>query len=331
MNSVLVTGGAGYIGSHTCKTLARSGYMPVVIDNLSTGHAWAVKWGPLIEGDISDLTLVRNTLRKYRIDAVIHFAANASVAESMANPFKYLHGNVHSTLTLLEAMREADVRKIVFSSTCATYGIPRQIPIAELSPQIPVNPYGESKLFIERALRWYEEAFGFTWAALRYFNAAGADQEGEIGECHTPETHLIPILIGAALRVRSAARIMGTDYPTPDGTAIRDYIHVEDLADAHYRALKHLERGAASLAVNLGTGRGYSVREVIAAIEHVCGISVPAQESERRPGDPPELVADNRLARDLLSWDPHSSDIHDIVRTAYEWHRSESILIKTGD
>jgi len=324
MKVVLVTGGAGYIGSHTCKALAKSGFLPVVLDNLSTGHAWAVKWGPLVEGDISDRHLVRDTLTRYRADAVIHFAANALVGESMKDPYKYLHGNVAGSLSLLEGMKEAGVRRIVFSSTCATYGEPTNIPISEATPQIPVNPYGESKLFVERALEWYGRAHGFSWAAMRYFNAAGADPEGEIGECHDPESHLIPLVVDAALGIRPPVQIMGTDYPTPDGTAIRDYIHVEDLADAHIRALRYLETGGASSAMNLGTGRGYSVREVIAAVERASGATVPARETSRRIGDPPVLIADNRRAQELLSWRAKYSTLDDIVRTAWAWHTSQA-------
>jgi len=324
MKVVLVTGGAGYIGSHTCKALAKSGFLPVVLDNLSTGHAWAVKWGPLVEGDISDRHLVRDTLTRYRADAVVHFAANALVGESMKDPYKYLHGNVAGSLSLLEGMKEAGVRRIVFSSTCATYGEPTKIPISEATLQIPVNPYGESKLFVERALEWYGRAHGFSWAAMRYFNAAGADPEGEIGECHDPESHLIPLVVDAALGIRPPVQIMGTNYPTPDGTAIRDYIHVEDLADAHIRALRYLETGGASSAMNLGTGRGYSVREVIAAVERASGATVPARETSRRIGDPPVLIADNRRAQELLSWRAKYSTLDDIVRTAWAWHTSQA-------
>src|SRR5437016_2942951 len=215
MKSILVAGGAGYIGSHTAKALARAGYQPVVLDNFSTGHRWAVRWGPLVEGDLADRRLVRRTLENYRIEAVMHFAASAAVGESMENPYKYLHDNVTCSLELLEAMREARVRHIVVSSTCATYGAPQQVPISESEPQRPVNPYGESKLFVERALRWYEHAHGFRWIALRYFNAAGADAEGEIGECHEPETHLIPLAIQAALGNGPDFHIFGADYPTP--------------------------------------------------------------------------------------------------------------------
>jgi UDP-arabinose 4-epimerase len=317
--SILVTGGAGYIGSHTCKALAQAGYQPVVYDNLSTGNAWAVKWGPLIQGDIADRELVQATLEKHQVSAVIHFAASAYVGESMHNPYKYLQGNAAGSLELLEAMKEAKVRNIVVSSTCATYGMPQQVPISETELQNPVNPYGESKLYIEKALKWYGVAHGLGWMALRYFNAAGSDAAGEIGECHGPETHLIPLVIQAALETGPPVTVMGTDYATPDGTAIRDYIHVEDLASAHIRALEYLESGGESTALNLGMGRGYSVREVIAAVGRISGRPVPAQEAGRRAGDPPVLVADTSRARQVLSWQPRYTNIDTVVGTAWGW------------
>jgi UDP-glucose-4-epimerase GalE len=322
VRSILVTGGCGYIGSHTCKALASAGFQPVAFDNLSTGNRWAAGWGPLVEGDIMDRRAVRRALERYQIDAVIHFAAKALVGESMRSPFEYLHDNVSGSVTLLEAMREAGVRHIVISSTCATYGVPQTVPISEMEPQTPVNPYGESKLYVERALIWYERVFGIRSVALRYFNAAGADPDGEIGECHEPETHLIPLVIQAALGLRPAVHIMGTDYPTPDGTCIRDYIHVEDLASAHIKALKYLKRGGRSTALNLGTSRGYSVREVIASVERAGGLPVPVQESGRRAGDPPVLVADARRAQKVLSWRPRYKNLDDIVSTAWQWHSS---------
>jgi UDP-arabinose 4-epimerase len=325
MKTILVTGGAGYIGSHACKALARGGYAPVVIDNFSTGHRWAVKWGPLVEGHIADRRLVRRTLEKYHVDAVMHFAANALVGESMEHPYKYLHENTVNSLELLEAMREAGVQRIVFSSTCATYGVPRQIPISEQATQAPVNPYGESKLFVERALSWYARSHGFAWVALRYFNAAGADAESEIGEDHEPETHLIPLVIQAALRLRPPVQVLGTDYPTPDGTAVRDYIHVEDLAEAHVKALEHLDQGGESMAVNLGTGTGRSVREVIAAVERVSGHPVPMRTTGRRAGDPAALLADTRRAGEVLSWKPRYTDLDAIVDTAWTWHASHAV------
>ncbi|HUC12230.1 MAG TPA: UDP-glucose 4-epimerase GalE, partial [Stellaceae bacterium] len=263
--SILVTGGAGYIGSHACKRLAHAGYRPVVYDNLSRGHREAVRWGPLVEGDLADGARLRAAIVEYRVAAVMHFAAYAYVGESVTNPALYYRNNLAGSLSLLEAMRESGVGEIVFSSTCATYGTPDIVPIRESAPQSPVNPYGETKLAIERALHWYGQAYGLRSVALRYFNAAGADPEGEIGECHEPETHLVPLVLQAALGQRSHIDIFGTDYPTPDGTAIRDYVHVDDLATAHLRALERLRGGGDSIAVNLGTGSGCSVREVIVA------------------------------------------------------------------
>jgi UDP-arabinose 4-epimerase len=317
--NVLIVGGAGYIGSHTAKIVAKSGYTPVVFDNMSFGHRYAVKWGPLEEGDLNNTELVRSVLKKHNIGAVIHFAANAFVGESVTNPKKYFHNNTVNTLNLLDAMIEQNIKTIVFSSTCATYGVPQRVPISEDHPQNPINPYGESKLFVERIMKWYGGAYGLRWAALRYFNAAGADPEGEIGEDHTPETHLIPLVIDAALGRRERIDIFGTDYPTPDGTAVRDYIHVNDLADAHISALRKLMDGTPSLALNLGTGKGQSVREVIAAVESVGGKKVPVREAGRREGDPPQLVADARLAAEVLGWTPKYADINSIVAHAWKW------------
>ncbi len=323
-DSILVTGGAGYIGSHACKALAAAGYRPVVYDSLVYGHREAVRWGPLVEGDLADQGLLRETLRRYEIAAVMHFAAFAYVGESMTKPEIYFRNNTINSLGLLEAMHEAGIRRIVFSSTCATYGDPDSVPIPESAAQRPVNPYGESKLMIERALHWYGEAHGFAHVALRYFNAAGSDPEGEIGEAHDPETHLIPLILDAALGRRAAIDIYGTDYPTPDGSAIRDYIHVTDLAEAHVLALRYLERGGASTALNLATGQGYSVREVIAAAARVTGRDIPRRETARRAGDPPALVADATRARSLLGWTPRHSDLDSIIATAWAWHRSRN-------
>jgi UDP-glucose-4-epimerase GalE len=320
--SVLVTGGAGYIGSHACKILARAGYQPVVFDNLSRGHRQAVRWGPLVEGDLADRERLVMALQTHSVSAVVHFAAFAYVGESVADPALYYRNNLAGTLSLLEAMRAARVDKIVFSSTCATYGIPEGIPIRETAPQLPVNPYGETKLAIERALRWYGEAYDLRSVSLRYFNAAGADSEGEIGERHEPETHLVPLVLQAALGQRSHIDIYGSDYPTADGTAIRDYIHVEDLAEAHLRALEHLSAGRESAALNLGTGRGHSVREVITAAEAVSGRAVPWRNAARRAGDPPVLVADPSLAAKRLGWRARHSDLHTIIGTALAWHES---------
>jgi UDP-arabinose 4-epimerase len=318
-SAVLVTGGAGYIGSHAAKALARAGDLPIVYDNLSRGHRAAVRWGPLVEGDVGDRERLATVFAQYKIAAVMHFAAFAYVGESVIDPALYYRNNLEGTLSLLDSMRAAGAREIVFSSTCATYGVPTDVPIRETAAQLPVNPYGETKLAIERALRWYSEAYHMRWAALRYFNAAGADRDGEIGEDHEPETHLVPLIVQAALGRRSAIDVFGTDYPTPDGTAIRDYIHVDDLAAAHLRALDRLRAGADSIALNLGTGHGYSVREVIAAAERVCGRPVPARDAPRRPGDPPALVADPSLAQRTLGWRAECSDLDTIIRTAFSW------------
>jgi UDP-arabinose 4-epimerase len=320
--TILVTGGAGYIGSHACKALARAGYEPVVYDNLGRGHRASVRWGPLVEGELADHERLVATMRRFRAEAVMHFAAFAYVGESVAKPELYFRNNVANSLTLLEAMGAAEIRDIVFSSTCATYGVPERMPIAEDTPQRPVNPYGESKLMIERMLHWLGEARGMRHAALRYFNAAGADPEGEIGEDHEPETHLVPLVLLTALGRRDAVEIFGTDYPTPDGTAIRDYIHVQDLAEAHVLALAHLRRDGPSLALNLGTGVGHSVRDVIAAAERVTGRAIARREAPRRAGDPPVLVADARKAGTVLGWAPRLSGLDTIIAGAWAWHKS---------
>jgi UDP-glucose-4-epimerase GalE len=317
---ILVTGGAGYIGSHTCKQLAAAGHTPIVFDDMSQGHEWAVKWGPLEAGSLADAVRLDEVFGTHRIDAVVHFAANALVGESMTNPAKYFATNTVGTFNLLQAMRTAKVGTIVFSSTCATYGNPVRVPIDETHPQQPVNPYGESKLMVEKMLRWFGEAEGMRWIALRYFNAAGADPDGELGEEHDPETHLIPLVIGAALGTRPPVKMFGSDYPTPDGTAVRDYIHVADLADAHLRALDRLASGTASQAINLGTGRGHSVREVVESVRGIGARPVPVESADRRPGDPPELVADPSRARSVLGWTPRYPDLSTIVEHAWAWH-----------
>ncbi|MGE5269426.1 MAG: UDP-glucose 4-epimerase GalE [Thiohalocapsa sp.] len=319
--SILVTGGAGYVGSHACKALAQAGHRPIVYDNLSRGHREAVRWGKLVEGELHDRERLVAALRTHRIDAVMHFAAFAYVGESVRDPEVYYRNNVGGTLALLAAMREAAVDRIVFSSTCAVYGVPDQVPISETTAKNPLNPYGETKLAIERALHWYAEAYGLRYMALRYFNAAGADRDGEIGEDHEPETHLIPLVLRAALGTGQQLQIFGADYPTPDGTAVRDYIHVSDLAEAHLRALDHLAAGGDAGAVNLGTGSGCSVRQVVAAVARIAGRNVPVCEAPRRPGDPPELVADAALARSLLGWQPQLSDLDTIIATALAWER----------
>ena len=317
---ILVTGGAGYIGSHTAKFLAAAGHQSVIFDDMSQGHDWAVKWGPLERGSLSDTARLSEVFASRKIDAVVHFAASSLVGESMTNPAKYFRNNAVGTLNLLDAMRKADVGTIVFSSTCATYGDPVRVPIDETHPQAPVNPYGESKLMIEKMLRWYGESYGLRWMALRYFNAAGADPDGEIGEDHDPETHLIPLVIGAAQGTRPPVKIFGTDYSTSDGTAVRDYIHVTDLADAHLHAIDRLRAGTPSQAINLGTGHGHSVREVVNTVSRVGGRPVPVVESPRRAGDPPELVAASARAREVLGWTPRYSDLETIVRHACAWH-----------
>jgi len=317
---ILVTGGAGYIGSHTAKLLAAAGHQPVVFDDLSQGHEWAVKWGALERGNLGDRARLAEVFAAHRIDAVVHFAANALVGESMTNPTKYFRNNTFGTLNLLDAMHDAGVGTIVFSSTCATYGDPVRVPIDETHPQAPVNPYGESKLMVEKMLRWYGDIYGLKWIALRYFNAAGADPDGEIGEDHEPESHLIPLVIGAAQGIRPAVKIFGTDYPTPDGTAVRDYVHVMDLGDAHLRALDRLRAGAPSQAINLGTGHGHSVKEVVDTVARVSGRTVPFVEAPRRAGDPPELVAAPARARGVLGWTCQFPDLETIVRHAWTWH-----------
>lgn len=319
--AVLVTGGAGYIGSHACKALARAGYLPVVYDNLCYGHEWAVKWGPLECGDILDRRRLNEVLARYRPSVVMHFAALAYVGESVTDPGRYYRNNVVGSLTLLEAMRDLGISRIVFSSTCATYGLPQVLPLSENAPQCPISPYGASKLMVERMLSDFGKAHGFVSTTLRYFNAAGADLDHEIGEDHDPETHLIPLVLDAATGRRPHVAVLGTDYNTPDGTCIRDYIHVVDLANAHVAALQALEGETSSSAYNLGNGRGFSVREVIDAVERVTGFKVPIIESDRRTGDPPRLVSDASKAREKLGWQPKIQDLDEIIRTAWAWQQ----------
>jgi UDP-arabinose 4-epimerase len=316
---VLVTGGAGYIGSQVCKTLAATGYEPVAYDNLSRGTRASVRWGPLEIGDIADGARLRDVLRRYRPAGVMHLAAFAYVGESVADPSLYYSNNVLGSLSLLEAMRECADHVFIFSSSCATYGAPISLPITEQHPQNPINPYGASKLMVERMLRDYGTAYGLRWVSLRYFNAAGADCDGDLGECHDPETHAIPLAILAALGKVASFNLFGTDYKTPDGSAIRDYIHVEDLAHAHVAALRHLLDGGTSEALNLGIGTGTSVLELIAAVERIGG-PVPVVRCARRAGDPPVLVADATRARAVLGWQPVFTTIDEIVRTAWCWH-----------
>jgi len=316
---VLVTGGAGYIGSHAVKALARNGFEPIVLDDLSNGHRKAAGEHPLIEGNIGAAALLRETIHRYEIGAVLHFAASAYVGESVRNPRKYFDNNVANTLTLLGAMLDSGVRTIVFSSSCATYGAASGL-IREDALQSPVNPYGWSKLMVEQILKSYGSAFDLRWLALRYFNAAGADPDGELGERHNPETHLIPLLVQAALGQRGTVELFGTDYPTPDGTAIRDYVHVTDLAYAHVLGLRYLIAGGEPLALNLGTGTGYSVKQVVEAVEAAVGSPVPLVHAPRREGDPAELVADPSRAQTVLDWQPRWSNLKTIASTARHWH-----------
>jgi UDP-arabinose 4-epimerase len=318
---VLISGGAGYIGSHSAKAIACAGFQPIVVDDLRTGHRSSVRWGPLIETDLADKSALSRVFESYPIVAVIHFAGSAYVGESMHQPQLYFHNNVVGTLSLLEVMREHGVHKIVASSSCATYGEPAVIPITEEHPRQPMNPYGESKLMIEKMLFWYARAHGLRYTILRYFNAAGADPDGELGEMHEPETHLIPRIIAAALGSLPAVDVYGTDFDTADGTAVRDYIHVTDLAEAHVAALRYLESGGPPAVFNLGTGIGYSVRDVISAVEQTSGRKVPYRDLPRREGDPPELVADASKAVQGLAWRPRYSDLQSIVETAWNWHR----------
>lgn len=324
MKHVLVTGGAGYIGSHTCKALAAAGYVPVTYDNLVYGHRYAVKWGPFVHGDILDRTALDTAFRAWQPVAVMHFAAFAYVGESVTNPGKYYRNNVVGSLTLLEAMRDAGVGQFVFSSTCATYGVPQAVPIAEDHPQIPINPYGASKLMIERMLQDFDNAHGLRSVSLRYFNAAGADTDGEIGEAHDPETHLIPLVLDAAAGARPSVTVFGSDYPTPDGTCIRDYIHVTDLAQAHVLALQALQAGAATTAYNLGNGRGFSVRQVMDTARAVTGRDFTVCVGPKRAGDPPELVGNASRIRAELGWSPQHAELNDIVGTAWCWHLKRS-------
>ena len=316
---ILVIGGAGYVGSHACKALGLGGFEPVVFDNLSSGHADAVKWGPLEIGDMLDPDRLDAVFRKYKPELVMHFAAFAYVGESVTDPAKYYRNNVVGTLSLLDAMRRNGVDSIVFSSTCATYGVPESLPITELTPQRPINPYGFTKLVIERALADYEVAYGLRWAAMRYFNAAGCDPDGELGERHAPETHAIPLAILAALGKGPQFKVFGTDYDTEDGSAVRDYVHVSDLASAHVAAIPYLLNGNASQAFNLATGSAVSVLELLRSVERVTGRPVPVELSARRAGDPPALYAVADKARRVLGWQPDHTDIDGIVGSAAAW------------
>ncbi|HEV7309038.1 UDP-glucose 4-epimerase GalE [Ensifer sp.] len=314
--TVLVTGGAGFIGSHTCKRLAQQGIVPVVYDNLSTGHRGNVKWGPLVTGDIEDQARLTDAIRTFTPEGVIHFAASAYVGESVEDPAKYYRNNVAGSIALLEACREGGIDRIVFSSSCATYGVPPVLPITEDTAQLPINPYGRTKLMIELMLADYARAYGLRSVALRYFNAAGADPEGQLVERHDPETHLIPRALMAAAGRIERLDVFGDDYATPDGTCIRDYIHVTDLADAHVAAVNYLRDGGEVLRANLGSGEGTSIRQVLSAIDRITGLKVPVRMLPRRPGDPPVLYADTARARQTLGFRPAYSTIDTIIATA---------------
>ena len=314
--AILVTGGAGFIGSHTCKLLSAAGYLPVVYDNLSRGNEKSVAWGPLVVGDIRDKHALERTIDSYRPRAIIHFAALAYVGESVHEPADYYSTNVAGTIAVLDAARAAAISNIIFSSSCATYGVPEVLPVRENSSQNPISPYGRSKLMGEQIIGDYAAAYGTKYAILRYFNACGADPDGQLGEWHSPETHLVPRVLMAASGLINEIEVFGTDYDTSDGTCVRDYIHVSDLARAHLKALLHLEAGGESLSVNLGTGRGVSIKEILQAVGRVTSTSVPAVYRTRRPGDPAALYADPANARKHLGFVPELSDIDTIVRTA---------------
>jgi UDP-glucose-4-epimerase GalE len=322
MQTILVVGGAGYIGSYMCKYLSRNGYHPVVLDSLEHGHRAAVRWGELYEGSIADTALLDHLFSRHKIDAVMHFAAYCYVGESVDQPALYYRNNVADTLTLLEAMAAKGVDRFIFSSSCATYGEPVQIPMTEDHPQQPINPYGRTKLMVEWMLKDFRRAHGLRFAALRYFNAAGADPEGELGEDHRPETHLIPLVLQTALGQREHVTIFGEDYPTRDGACIRDYIHIDDLAQAHALALERLLNGDPGGCYNLGNGEGYSVREVIETARRVTGHPIPSRAADRRPGDPAVLIGSSELAIRELGWRPRYGDLESIIETAWRWHRA---------
>lgn len=321
---ILVTGGAGYIGSHANKELNQEGYKTVVLDNMTYGHEDFLKWGDAEKLDLADLDALRSVFKNYPIKAVMHFAAFTYVGESVEDPQKYYLNNLRNTLNLLQVMNEFNIKMLVFSSTCATYGNPLKIPIAEDHPQNPINPYGRGKLMVEQIMRDYSLAYGLKYASLRYFNAAGADPDCEVGERHDPETHLIPLILDAALGKREDIKIFGTDYDTPDGTCIRDYIHVTDLADAHIRALRYLESGGKSEVFNLGNGNGFSVREVIEKAREITGCAIEATETDRRPGDPPILIGSSEKAIKILGWEPKYDDLGQIISSAWEWHKKDN-------
>lgn len=328
--TILVAGGAGFIGSHACKALAQAGFSPVTFDNLERGHLWAVKWGPFERGDIRDENDLRRAFKTWRPWAVMHFAAYASVGESIVAPLRYYDTNVCGSTKLLNACVAFECKNFVFSSSCATYGIPNRLPISENNVQQPVNPYGFTKLAVERMLRDTEAAHGIRHVALRYFNAAGADPDGELGELHDPETHLIPLVLFAALGQRSSVQVFGDDYPTVDGTCVRDYVHVSDLADAHVAAVKWLAADNPSNSFNLGNGAGYSVADVIRTAQQVTGQAIATEIHARRAGDPPILVSDSSKARQMLGWAPNFPELDQQIDHAYRWLRSEKSKIASG-
>lgn len=321
MANILVTGGAGYIGSHTCLALAQNGHTPIAFDNLGNGHRESVQWGPFEQGDIRDRARLDEVFQAYRPAAIIHFAGLIEVAESVANPLAFFDSNVSGSVSLFSAALKAGVDKIVFSSTAATYGTPQQVPIPETHPQLPINPYGTSKLLVEQILRELDAYKNVRSVMLRYFNAAGADPEGRIGEWHDPESHVIPIAIQVALGQRKSFKINGSDYSTPDGTCVRDFIHVSDLADAHVRSIEHLLAAGQSMALNVGNGKGTSIKELVAVIEAIAGKQLPIEFGTRREGDPAQLIADNRQIVSRLNWRPRH-DLESIIRSAWNWHRA---------
>jgi len=320
--AILVTGGAGYIGSHVCKLLYQKGYAPIVIDNLNVGHPYAVQWGPLVYGDIHNKKLIETTLKTYRPIAVMHFAADALVGESLSNPSKYYHNNLSGTISLLRAMQETGINNLIFSSTCATYGHPVKIPMDENHPQNPINPYGRSKWMVEQILQDFSKAHGLHYFSLRYFNAAGADLDLDIGEDRVYETHLIPLVMQAAYH-NTPIQIFGNDFDTKDKTAVRDYIHVMDLAEAHVKAMEWLLKHRRCLCVNLGTGTGFSVKEIIQAAEKICQKSVLIKQMNRRQGDPAILVANAKQASKILDWKPTNSQIDIIITSAWKWYQKK--------
>ena len=319
IKKILVTGGAGYIGSHTAKELSLAGYEPHVLDNFSTGHHWAIQWGEYSDVDLLGKNKLLNELDEIRPEVVIHFAASSLVSESYKNPISYFNNNIIGTLNLLESMNALGLNKIVFSSSCAVYGIPDSVPISNDHKTNPISPYGESKLIVEKILRWYSDIYNLRYISLRYFNAAGADPDNKIGEDHDPESHLIPLAVDVALGNKEHLNIYGVDYPTYDGTAVRDYVHVKDLAIAHVNALAYLLEGGKSSNINLGSGIGYSVREIVSEINEISGNEMIFKEKERRKGDPSVLIADNSKAKHILNWEPMYSDLSNIVKTAYNW------------